>query len=147
LCVGRPPALVDLVDRDAIAVPDGDRIRERYLRVALSSAARVAAVQEVAFELDRDGDLFALREKPRDGIYDPILLRRTQRLGALRVELDVTYLDSGLLVKPPSRYVEGFADSAAYEALYGQPAETVNYLFYPQPATATATTYVPARAA
>jgi hypothetical protein len=147
LCVGRAPALVELVDADSIAMPDGDRIRERYLRVALSSVARVAAVQEVAFELDREDDLYALRERPRDGIYDPVLLKRTQRLIELLVEMDVTYLDFGLLVKPPSRYVEGFGDSSEYELRYGQPAGTVNYLFFPQPATAMATSYVPARAA
>jgi hypothetical protein len=147
LCVGRAPALVELVDADAIAMPDGDRIRERYLRVALSSVARVAAVQEVGFELDREDDVFVLREKPRDGVYDPILLKRTQRLVELLVEHDVTYLDFGLLTKPPSRYVEDFEASGPYESLYGQPAGTVNYLFYPQPATAMATSYVPARAA
>src|SRR5215813_2852546 len=56
LCVGREPGLVELRDRAAIDVPDGDHIRERYLRAALSSVARIAAVQEVAFDLDRDAD-------------------------------------------------------------------------------------------
>src|SRR5262245_28345114 len=37
LCVGREPGLLELRDRDVLDVPDGDRIRERYLRVALSS--------------------------------------------------------------------------------------------------------------
>ncbi len=147
LCVGRAPALVELRDADVFDLPDGDRIRERYLRVALSAVARVAAVQEVAFELDREGDLYAVRERPRDGVYDPILLGRTQRLIELLVESDITYLDFGLLVKPPSRYAEGFTDSAEYETRYGQPPGTVNYLFYPQPATALGTSYVPARAA
>jgi hypothetical protein len=147
LCVGRRPGLVELRDAESFLIADGDRIRERYLRVALSAVARVAAVQEIAFELDREGDVYVLSEKPRDGVYDPILLRRTQRLIELLVAEDVSYLDFGLLAKPPSRYVEGFADSDEYRERYGQPAGTVNYLFYPQPATALATSYVPARAA
>src|SRR3954453_23635239 len=50
LCVGREPMLVDV--RDGLAAPEGDHLRERYLRVAFSSMARVATVQEVAMELD-----------------------------------------------------------------------------------------------
>ena len=68
LCVGREPGLLELRDRDVLDIPDGDRIRERYLRVALSSLARVAAVQEVSFELDCDADAYVMRELPRDGI-------------------------------------------------------------------------------
>lgn len=145
LCVGRAPGLVELRESESLEVPDGDRIRERYLRVALSSVARVAAVQEVAFELDLEGDLYVLRERPRDGVYDPILLKRTQRMIALLVEQHVTYLDFGLLTKPAARYSESLADGD-YETRFGQPAGTVNYLFYPQPATALVTNYVPARA-
>jgi hypothetical protein len=147
LCVGRAPGVVELTDAESALVLDGDHIRERYLRVALSSMARVAAVQEVALDLDRDGDLYALCERPRDGIYDPVLLRRTQRLIELLVTEEITYLDFGLLVKPPSSYVDGFPPSAEYEARFGQAASTVNYLFYPQPATAKGTSFVPARAA
>jgi hypothetical protein len=147
LCVGRAPGVVELVDAESADVIDGDHIRERYLRVAVSSVARVAAVQEVALELDREGDVYAVSEKPRDGVYDPVLLDRTQRLVELLVEEDIAYLDFGLLVKPPSSYVDGFPASAEYEARFGQPAGTVNYLFYPQPATARGTSFVPARAA
>jgi hypothetical protein len=146
LCVGRAPALVDLRDREAagaLEALDGERVRERYLRVALSSVARIAAVQEVALELDREGETFVFRERPRDGVYDPILLRRTQRLIELLVESDIAYLDFGLLAKPPGRYLDGFTDDD-YRAEYGQPADTVNYLFYPQPSTVVGITYVPA---
>jgi hypothetical protein len=143
LCVGRPPALVELRDHEFLDVPDGDHIRERYLRVALSSMARIGAVQEIAFELDREADLYVVRERPRDGIFDPILLRRTQSLVELLVANDVTYLDFGLLAKPVSRYAEGFADGD-YEERYGQSAATLNYLFFPQPATAVATSFIPA---
>lgn len=146
LCVGRAPGLVELRDSDVLDGVDGDRLRERYLRVALSSVARVAAVQEVGFELDRDDGVYVVRELPRDGVYDPILLRRTQRLIELLVENDVVYIDFGLLAHAPDRYLEGFSDDAYREA-YGQPARTVNYLFYPQPSTVVGVTCVPARPA
>jgi hypothetical protein len=144
LCVGRAPGLVELRDADQLSSVDAgaDRIRERYLRVALSSVARVAAVQEVAFELDREADTFAIRERPRDGVYDPILLKRTQRLVELLVEKDITYLDFGLLTHPPDRYLPGFSDEE-YRAAYGEPAGTVNYLFYPHPSRVTGVTYIP----
>src|SRR5262249_776579 len=143
LCVGREPGLLELRDRARLSDPDGDRIRERYLRAALSSMARIAAVQEIVFELDREGDVYAVREKPRDGVYDPILLPRTQKLVDLLVGADIPSLDFGLLTKPATRYAEGLADED-YEERYGQPAATVNWLFYPQPATAARITVIPA---
>jgi hypothetical protein len=143
LCVGRRPALLELREQEVIDVPDGDVIDERYLRVALSSMARVAAVQEVAFELRREGDGYVVKEKPRDGVYDPVLLKRTQALIELIVASDITYFDFGLLAKPVSRYVEGF-DDVDYEERFGVRPQTVNYLFYPQPSTAITTSWVPA---
>ena len=143
LCVGRRPALLELREQAAIDVPDGDSISERYLRVALSSMARVAAVQELSFDLRRDGDGYVISEKPRDGIYDPVLLRRTQSLIELIVANDITYFDFGLLAKPVSRYAQGF-DDLDYEERYGVSPSTVNYLFYPQPPTAISTSWVPA---
>jgi hypothetical protein len=146
LCVGRAPGLVELREAEALGGLDGDNLRERYLRVALSSVARVAAVQEVAFELDREDGTFVVRERPREGVYDPILLKRTQRLVELLVENDVAYLDFGLLAVPPDRYAGSF-DDEDYRAQYGQPAKTVNYLFYPQPSNVVGITCVPARLA
>jgi hypothetical protein len=149
LCVGRKPALYELSRAvGPITSPDGDSIREVYLRVALSSMARVAAVQEVVFELRRtpDGADYELAERPRDGVYDPILLPRTRKLIDLLVGAELTYIDFGLLVKPARRFAEGWEDGE-YEARYGQPPGTVNWLFYPQPATAVTTSFVPARAA
>jgi hypothetical protein len=146
LCMGRAPGLVELREADVLEGLDGDRLRERYLRVALSSVARISAVQEVAFELDRDDGVHVVRELPRDGVYDPILLRRTQKLIELLVENDVAYIDFGLLAKEPNRYLDGFSDDEYREA-YGQPARTVNYLFYPQPSTVVGVTCVPARLA
>jgi hypothetical protein len=151
LCVGRAPGLFSLRNASVADTPDGDSVRERYLRVALSQMGRIAAVQEISFELDRvdrdgAGDGLVLHEKPRDGVYDPILLKRTQRLIELIVASDMDYLDFGLLTKPASRYLEDL-DAGDYADRYGQPAATVNYLFYPQPATAVSTTFLSRHAA
>lgn len=137
LCVGRAPGLIELRDRDAAFVPDGDRISERYLRASLSSMARVATVQEVSIELERRGDIYVISEKPRDGVYDPILLKRTRKLVDALVGAHLTYFDFGVIAKPP----EGF-DPGESEERFGAPAAVVNYLFYPQPATATSTRLV-----
>src|SRR5688572_23797228 len=79
LCVGRAPGLLDVRD-ERVPVDLGageERVRERWLRVALSSVARMATVQEVAFELDRlDASTVEIRELGRPGVYDPILLKR-----------------------------------------------------------------------
>jgi hypothetical protein len=147
LCVGRQPSLLELREAQTLQMPEGDAIRERYLRVALSAMGRVAAVQEVAFNLDLEGDLYVLREQPRDGIYDPILLERTRRLVALLVEWELTYLDFGLLMKPPSVYLPGFHEGDYGERYEQQPVRTVNCLFYPQPPTMIDTSFIPARAA
>lgn len=136
LCVGRQPALYEVREAGAAAPDEGDQLEERYLRVALSSMGPVAAVQEVVFELRRADGL--LHERPRAGVFDPILLARTQALVALLVESTLTYLDFGLVAAPPA----GF-DPGDYAARYGQAPGIVNYLFYPQPATAVCTTSLP----
>jgi len=135
LCVGREPGLYELADRDAMWVPDGDSISERYLRVALSSMAKVAALQEVVFELQRQGDTYVIEEKPRNGVFDPILLKRTQKIVDLIVGAGVTYLDFGLIELPPDGFEAG-------DYPYGQTPGIVNYLFYPQPATTASTRFV-----
>ena len=148
LCVGRQPCLFELRDASSLDFQEGDAVREKYLRVALSSLARVTTVQEVSFELDREpaegveGGIWRLVERPSPGIYDPVLLKRTRKLVELLVAAEVTFLDFGLIENPPL----GF-DPAGYEAEYGQAPGIVNYLFYPQPPRAVATTYIPARAA
>ena len=138
LCVGRAPGILELRERASLDVPDGDHLRERYLRVALSQMAPFAAVQEVAFELDREGDLYTVSEKPRPGVFDPILLGRVQKLVDLLTEAGLTYLDFALIERPPVGY-----DPADYADQYGQEPGIVNYLFYPQPATAVVTSFVP----
>ena len=141
LCVGRQPGIVELRDQPALEVPDGDHLRERYLRAALSHMAPLACIQEVAFELDRTGDVHEIREKPRPGVFDPVLLPRVQKLVDLLVGSGLTYLDFALIERPPLGY-----DSGDYEAQYGQEPGLVNYLFFPQPATLVTTSYVPCAA-
>lgn len=136
LCVGRAPSLVDL--RDGLR-DDGDpadafveeRIRERYLRVAVSTVARLATVQEVSMELDRlpSGEV-EIRELPRPGVYDGVLLKRMRKVVSLLQASDLMHLDFGLVDKP----LPG-ADGAGYEALYAESPRLVNFLFYAAPPT------------
>jgi hypothetical protein len=131
LCVGRRPALVELRDGPSTALADalvGDALRESYLRVVLSSLARVATLQEVRMSLERDGEDFVLTETPLPGVYDPQLLRRTQAVVELITAADISFLDFGLLEGPPV----GFRGEE-YEAEFGSPPGIINYLFYPQP--------------
>lgn len=140
LCMGREPCLVQLRDGQ-VPVPDelvgagGPPIEELYLRVALSDMARLAGVQQVAMELQREGGDLVVREKPRPGVYDAPLLRRFQRLVAILPAYDITHLDFGEISAPP----RGF-DPGEYPALYGGKPHSANYVFYPQPSTMQVTT-------
>jgi hypothetical protein len=146
LCVGREPGLALLHDAAHIdSLPDGEVISERYLRLSLSRMARVAALQEVAIELRRDHDVWIYEERPRPGVYDPILLARTQAIVELAVANDLVYFDFGMITKPPETYdTRGPYDARAYQDRYGQAPQAVNYLFYAQPATAVTTVVLPA---
>jgi hypothetical protein len=129
LCVGREPALVEV--RDGKCAPDGERVRERYLRVALSTVGRVACVQEVAMELDGE----VLRELPQPGVYDAILLKRMRAVVDLIEAHDIEHLDFGLIdVAHPG------ARAGEYVERYGVEPALVNFLFYAQPARTTVTT-------
>ncbi len=133
LCLGRAPALVDV--RDGLAPPDGDAVRERYLRLHLSTVGRLATIQEVAMELDRAGDGWALRELPLPGVYDAKLLKRMRAIVDLVEASDIEHLDFGLVDAP-------WPDAAAgdYVERYGVAPALVNFLFYAQPARTSATT-------
>ena len=140
LCMGREPCAVQMRDGQ-VAVPDeirsGERVSELYLRVALSTMARFAGVQEVRFDLWRDESSVIVRETPRPGVYDAPLLRRMQRLVALLPAYDITNVDFGEISAPP----EGF-DPADYATRYGGVPDLANYLFYPQPTTEVVTQLV-----
>ncbi len=132
LCLGREPALLDV--RDGLAPPEADHVRERYLRVHLSTVARIATIQEVAMELDRSGDGWLLRELPQPGIYDAKLLKRLRAIVDLVEASDIEHLDFGLVDKPYPDAVDG-----DYVERYGVAPALVNFLFYAQPARTSAT--------
>lgn len=137
LCVGRAPSLLDV--RDGLAPLDfgegEERVRERYLRVALSSVGRLATVQEVSLEADRlpSGEL-EIRELPRPGVYDKILLKRMRAVVDLLTASDLTHVDFGLVDKP---LPDGHAGD--YEARYAVQPHLVNWLFYAAPPTTAST--------
>jgi hypothetical protein len=132
LCLGREPALVDV--RDGLAPPEADRVRERYLRVHLSTVARLATIQEVAMELDQTPDGWLLRELPLPGVYDAKLLKRMRAIVDLVEASDIEHLDFGLVDKAVPD-----AECGAYAERYGVEPALVNFLFYAQPARTNAT--------
>jgi hypothetical protein len=148
LCVGRRPSILEArearVSPGAVLAdrPDADTtVEEVHLRVACSSLAPFAAVQQVTLTMvDADTDLI-IEERPRSGVFDPVLLPRFRTLIAVLTEHDLRHLDFGDLTQPPA----GF-DGTAYRALYGVEPNTANYLFYTQPCTTVVTTAHPARA-
>jgi hypothetical protein len=156
LCLGRQPTILEtcletgLESRvenpvagpaalaEAVAGSDGGLVEELHLRVALSSLAPFAAVQQVALSARLAGGSLVCREVPRTGVFDPILLPRLQRVVAVLTELDIRHLDFGDLTQPPP----GF-DAGDYGLRYGGALPTTaNYLFYPQPAAAVTTTVI-----
>ncbi len=142
LCVGRPPCAIQVRDQGVPPPAEWEgeaTLAESYLRVALSSLARMAVVQEVAVEVRGDGGGWLVRELPRAGVYSAPLLRRFQRLVAILPAYDILHVDLGDISGPPPDYEPG-----EWPSLFaGTPAVT-NYLFYPQPATMVTTTWLPA---
>ena len=152
LCLGRTPCIAELREglgqagdgndgEDAAAREglDGISLDERYLRVALSSIARFAGVQEVSMTMTRQGDDMVVTERARSGVFDPVLLPRFQSLVAVLAAADIRHLDFGEIIEPP----EGF-DPTGYAPHFGAPAPAIaNYLFYPQPPTSVSTVVLP----
>jgi len=145
LCLGRAPCIVQVRDH-GVAIPDEwlttDAIEEQYLRVVVSQRTRVAAVQQVGIDLVRADGGFVVRERPRAGVYDAPLLPRMQKLVAILPAYELTHVDFGDIAHAPP----GFAPGTWPEA-YGLGAakpSIANYLFYPQPTTMVATTFIPA---
>jgi hypothetical protein len=144
LCMGRAPCVVQVRDHD-VAVPDewlsltGDSgISELYLRVVVSQRARVAAVQQVAIDLQRgvDGG-WLVRERPRAGVYDAPLLHRMQKLVAILPAYELLSVDFGDIAHAPPGFQPG-----VWRDLFGGDPSIANYLFYPQPTTMVATTTI-----
>jgi hypothetical protein len=142
LCMGRTPCVVQVRDH-GVAVPDewrdADSIHELYLRVVISHRARVAAVQQVAITLSRDGAAFVVRESPRAGVYDAPLLPRMQKLVAILTAYDLLHVDFGEIAHAPPGFHAG-----SWRELFGAEPAIANYLFYPQPTTMIATAVIDA---
>ena len=137
LCVGREPALLDLREG---GVPEADRIDESYLRIALSSLLQAATVQEVQMHLRRRGDNFEIREQTRDGVYEPVLLKRLQKAVELIRRAGLAYFDFGMLCEDAPR--EPVVDFAGYTDQYGAAPTTCALLFTPRPPITTSTVLV-----
>ena len=141
LCMGRTPCVVQVRDH-GVAVPDEwrdiDAIEELYLRVVVSQRARVAAVQQVGIDLIRDPNGgFLVRERPRAGVYDAPLLKRMQKLVAILPAYELLHVDFGEIAHAPPGFAAG-----TWRELYGADPSIANYLFYPQPTTMVATSYI-----
>jgi hypothetical protein len=140
LCFGREPSILQV--REGLLPPDqawdeaggGAPLEELHLRVALSSFAPFAAVQQVTLRMERLGDDLVIAEAPRTGVFDPILLPRYQQLAAVLAELDIRNLDFGDLTNAPP----GF-DASDYGERFGGEPVVANYLFYPQPCSSITT--------
>ena len=149
LCLGRVPCVVQVRDH-GVPVPaewraPGVRIDELYLRLAISHRAPFAALQQVAVDLTGGPGGFLVHERPRAGVYDAPLLHRMQKLVAILPAYGLRHLDFGEIAHPPPGFHAG-----AWRELYAAEPSIANYLFYPQPTTMVATTFIedgPARGA
>lgn len=140
LCMGRTPCIVQVRDH-GVAVPAEwrgvERISEMYLRVVISHRARVAAVQQVAIDVEPGATGYLVRELPRAGVYDAPLLHRMQKLVSILPAYDLLHLDFGEIAHAPPGFHEG-----SWRDLYGAAPAIANYFFYPQPTTMVATSWI-----
>lgn len=139
LCLGRRPSLLELREgsplEEGVDLLPGVRLEERWLRVAFSSVARMAAMQEVALSLEvGEGGAALLHESPRPGVFDPQLLKRVRSIVALLEASDVAHVDFGLLDRPLSG-----ASPGDYAARYGAEPMLANFLFMAAPSSAPVT--------
>lgn len=147
LCLGRQPSILEV--REGIAAPDsswveaaaedgeGGTLDEIYLRVALSSVAPFAAVQQVVMRMQRCASDLVIIEAPGTGVFEPVLLPRFQELVATLAQMEVRHVDFGELTSPPVDF-----DPADYAERYGGRPTIANYLFFPQPAAVVTTNMV-----
>jgi len=153
LCMGRTPCVVQVRDHGVappaewqqVDAPEMERggftptrgIEELYLRVVISQRARVAAVQQVSVDLVKSDGGWLVRERPRAGVYDAPLLHRLQKLVAILPAYELLHVDFGEIAHAPTGYLAG-----TWRELFGGEPAIANYLFYPQPTTMVATTFV-----
>jgi hypothetical protein len=140
LCMGRTPCVVQVRDH-GVAAPaewnDVDAVEELYLRVVVSQRARVAAVQQVGIDLIKAEGGWLVRERPRAGVYDPPLLHRMQKVVAILPAYELLSVDFGDIAHAPPGFHAG-----QWRELFGGEPSIANYLFYPQPNTMVATSFV-----
>src|SRR5207244_3864530 len=107
---------------------------------AFSTVARIAAMQEVTLSMtvEPDGGPI-IREAPRAGVFDPILLKRVRKVVAFLEASDVRHIDFGLLDRP----LDG-ADPGDYLDRFGVEPRLANFLFQAAPPTTTLITQAPA---
>ncbi len=150
LCVGREPALIGLLGTPHLGLSHlgqlspGQRIDERYLRIALSSCGRLAAVQEVVMELRTDPDaapegMAVLRELPRPGVFDPHLLKRFQKTTDFLLAHGIEHLDMGLLDLPAAQFGLSPGD---YPDRFGTHPGLFNFFFHAEPVQTAAASYL-----
>ena len=140
LCLGRTPCVVQVRDHGVPAPAEWqhvDGLEELYLRVVISQRARVAAVQQVGIDLVRSDGGWLVRERPRAGVYDAPLLHRMQKLVAILPAYELLHVDFGEIAHAPPGYHAG-----TWRELFGGEPAIANYLFYPQPTTMVATSFV-----
>lgn len=140
LAVGRPPCALQV--RDHGVPPPAEwtgPIHEQYLRISLSQLARVAAVQQVAVEVEPTIDGYVIHERPRAGVFDAPFLRRMQRLVGVLPVYDLVHLDFGEIAGPPPGFSPG-----GWPAAWAADAPSIwSYLFSPEPAATVTTVTVP----
>ena len=165
LCLGREPSLIELRDEVQRGLRptlwlEGDHLRERYLRLSLSTLTRAACVQEVALELDLDpaeagapgsppqspsasrvDPLAQLREVPLPGVFTAGLMKRLQRIVDLLAAHGIEHLDMGLLDVDASAF--GLRPGE-YAERFGAEPSLLNYFFYAQPVQMTTVSWLPA---
>lgn len=140
LCVGRHPGIIA---QPHLSVVSGSvPLREAYLRVLVSSLVRAACVQEVRVRLDpnantANANTAVVEERARDGVYDPVLLRRFRKITSLLEAHDIEHLDMGVLEAVPKK-----TEVASYEARFGTPPTYFNWLFLAEPVETVRTSLV-----
>jgi len=140
LCMGRTPCVVQVRDHGVPAPAewrDVDGIEELYLRLVIGQRAPVAAVQQVGIDLLRGDGGWLVRERPRAGVYDAPLLPRMQKLVATLPAYGLLHVDFGEIAHAPPGFSAG-----SWRELFGGDPSIANYLFYPQPATMVATSFL-----
>jgi hypothetical protein len=110
LCQGREPCALQM-RYGQVPMPselsESDVITEFYMRIALSSVAPLAVVQEVAVTLACIDGQWMLREELAAGVYNAPLLKRFQRLVSLLPAYGLTHVDMGEISTPPEGYDHG----------------------------------------